>query len=259
MLREKALRSGLKTRFFGTKIYTFDTIDSTNNCAKAVAGCGAAEGTVVFAEQQTSGRGRLGRVWVANPNENLTFSLILRPRIPPEQMNVLPFYVAVAVAQAVEQSTGLEVECKWPNDLMIHGRKFAGILIEGSVKQNAIEHVVVGIGINVNQAQFPQDLSASATSLRLETRREIDRTLVFRETLSSLEYHYTKISSDGLDFVLPQWLRRASMLNKPVSVLQQGETITGIMKGVSPDGGLVVVSNGTERVLASPEATILRT
>src|SRR5262245_16275471 len=90
MLRERTLRTGLKTRVFGTKIYTFETIDSTNNCAKAVAACGAAEGTIVFSEQQTSGKGRLGRLWVANANENLTFSVILRPRVAPDQLNVLP-------------------------------------------------------------------------------------------------------------------------------------------------------------------------
>ncbi len=258
MLRERTLRTGLKTRVFGTKIYTFETIDSTNNCAKAVAGCGAAEGTIVFAEQQTSGRGRLGRLWVANPNENLTFSVILRPGIAPDQLNVLPLYVAVAVAQAVEKSTGLEVECKWPNDLLIRGKKFAGILIEGSVKQNAVEHVVVGIGINVNQQQFPDDLASKATSLRLETSREIDRALLFRDILVSLENHYTKVSSDGFDSVLPLWLGRTKMLNKPVSVLQQGQTITGIMKGLSPEGGLVVLTDGTEKVLAAPEATVIR-
>src|SRR4030065_267755 len=103
MYSEKTLRKGLKTRVFGNKIYTFDTIDSTNNCAKAVAGVGAVEGTVVIAEQQTAGRGRLGRIWQANPNENLTFSIILRPKVNPDSLNLLPLYVAVALAQAIER------------------------------------------------------------------------------------------------------------------------------------------------------------
>ena len=258
MLRERMLRTGLKTRIFGTKIYTFETIDSTNNCAKAVAACGAVEGTVVFSEQQTSGKGRLGRLWVANPNENLTFSVILRPRITPDQLDVLPLYVAVAVAQAVEKATGLDVVCKWPNDLLIRGKKFAGILIEGSVKQNNVEYVVVGIGINVNQRQFAADLASKATSLQLEGKGEIDRAILFRETLVSLESNYTKVSSDGFDSVLPLWLGRTKMLNKPVSVLQQGQTFTGIMKGLSPEGGLVLLADGIEKVLTAPEATVIR-
>jgi len=257
MLRERSLRTGLKTRFFGNKIYSFDTIDSTNNCAKAVAGCGATEGTVVIAEQQTLGRGRLGRPWIANPNENLMFSVILRPAIPPDQLNVLPLYVAVAVAQSAEQVTGMEVECKWPNDLMIRGKKFSGILIEGSVKQNKVEYVVIGIGINVNQREFPADLAARATSLRLELNREIDRVELFREILHSLENHYTRISTHGFDSVLPLWLQRTKMLNRPVSVLQQGQTITGVMKGLSPQGGLVVLADGMEKVLVAGDATIV--
>lgn len=223
-----------------------------------MAGCGAPEGTVVIAEQQTSGKGRLGRPWIASPNENLTFSIILRPRITPDKLNVLPLYVAVAVAQAIEQHTGLEVECKWPNDLLVRGKKIAGILIEGSVKQNAVEHVIIGIGINVNQQQFPQELSTTATSLRLEVHREVDRIALFRETLSSLEYHYTAVSSNGFDSVVPLWLSRAKMLNKPISVVQEGQTITGIVKGISPDGGLVLDTNGIEKVLVAPETTVLR-
>ena len=186
MYTAQALRQGLKTQRFGNKIFTFDTIDSTNNCARALAGCWADEGTVIIAEQQTAGKGRLGRVWQANPNENLTFSIILRPTANPEQVNLLPLYVAVAVAQAIERTTSLKVECKWPNDLLVNNRKVAGILLEGSVKDNTLEYVVVGIGVNVNQVAFAHDLEGKATSLRLEGGKEVDRLLLFRELLSSL-------------------------------------------------------------------------
>jgi len=254
---EQTLREGLKTHFFGRKIYAFGSIDSTNNCAKAIAGCGAAEGTVVIAEQQTSGKGRLGRLWIANPNENLTFSVVLRPSIAPDTLSVLPFYVAVAVAQAVEKIAGVQVECKWPNDLLIHGKKFAGILIEGSVKQNTVDHVVIGIGMNVNQQHFPADLAPKATSLRLETNREINRVQVFKETLLSLENHYKQTTSSGFDTVVPLWLSRTTMLNKQISVLQQGHTITGIMKGLSREGGLVVLADGTEKVVLAADTTVV--
>jgi BirA family biotin operon repressor/biotin-[acetyl-CoA-carboxylase] ligase len=132
MLSEQTLRKGLGTRAFGNKIFAFDTIDSTNSCAKAVAGCGAEEGTVVIADHQTNGRGRHGRVWQSTPNENLMFSIVLRPNLPAEGLNLLPLYVAVAISDAIQSLAGLRPECKWPNDLLMNGKKVAGILIEGS-------------------------------------------------------------------------------------------------------------------------------
>jgi len=257
MFSEKTLRKGLKTRFFGNKIYTFDTIDSTNNCAKAVAGVGAVEGTVVIAEQQTAGRGRLGRIWQANPNENLTFSIILRPKVNPDSLNLLPLYVAVGLAQAIEKTTGLKVECKWPNDLLIDKKKVAGILIEGSIKQNQVEYVVIGIGINVNQQSFASDLAPKATSLRLSSGKEIERTMLFRETLLTLESTYAGVSSTGFQSILPQWLSRSTMINKPISVSQQGTLISGVVKGLSHDGGLILQSEGAEKTLFAGDVTIV--
>ena len=257
MYTEKALRKGLRTRVFGNKIYTFDSIDSTNNCAKAVAGCGAEEGTVVIAEKQTAGRGRLGRLWHANPNENLTFSIVLRPKLSAEAVNLIPLYVAVGVARAVERVTKLSVDCKWPNDLLVKGKKFAGILIEGSFKQNAVESVIVGIGINVNQQNFPPDLQSKATSLRLETNKEVDRRALLSETLSSLEELYKTINSDEIQSIITLWLSRSTMINKPISVSQQGNVISGIVKGLSKEGALVLQSNGTEQKLFAGDVTIV--
>ena len=257
MYSEKTLRKGLKTRVFGNKIYTFDTIDSTNNCAKAVAGVGAVEGTVVIAEQQTAGRGRLGRTWQANPNENLTFSIILRPKVNPDSLNLLPLYVAVALAQAIERTTGLKVECKWPNDLLIDKKKVAGILIEGSIKQNQVEYVVIGIGINVNQQSFAGELAPKATSLRLSSGKEIERTMLFRESLLILESTYAGVSSTGFQSILPQWLSRSTMINKPISVSQQGNLISGVVKGLSRDGGLILQSGGAEKTLFAGDVTIV--
>ena len=257
MYNGHALRKGLKTQLFGNKIYTFDTIDSTNNCARALASCWAEEGTVIIAEQQTAGRGRLGRMWQANPNENLMFSIILRPEVSPETLNLMPLYVAVAVAEAVERVTKLEVECKWPNDLLINRKKFAGILLEGSVKQNAVEYVVIGIGVNVNQQSFAGELEHRATSLRLETHREVDRTALFRKILKSLEGHYNIVSSKGFQSILPLWTSHSSMINKKISVSQQGNVISGVVKGLSTEGGLILQSEGSEKTLFAGDVTIV--
>jgi BirA family biotin operon repressor/biotin-[acetyl-CoA-carboxylase] ligase len=258
MFTEQLLRKGLKTHVFGNKIYAFDSVDSTNNCAKAVAGIGAAEGTVIISEQQTAGRGRLGRQWQAEPNQNLMFSLVLRPKISPETLNLLPLYVAVAVSEAIERTTGLNVECKWPNDILYQGKKLAGILIEASTKQNAVEYVVIGIGINVNQMKFEGDLLSKATSLRLECQKEVDRLVLFRQVLTSLESGYKAVSSSGFQSVIPQWSARSTMINRQVSVSEHGNIISGIVKGLSPDGGLVLRTNGTEQTVFAGDVTILQ-
>ncbi len=258
MLSEHLLRKGLKTRVFGNKIYSFDSIDSTNNCAKAIAGCGATEGTVVIAEQQTAGKGRLGRLWQSNPNENLMLSVVLRPRVSPNALNLLPLYVAVAVSEAVEKVTGLKVECKWPNDILYNGKKLAGILIEGSVKQNLVEYVVIGIGINVNQAKFEGELSTKASSLRMESQKEVDRPTLFRELLKSLEGQYKATSTSGFQSVVPQWIARSTMMNRTISVSQQGTIISGVVKGLSADGGLVLQTNGSEQTLFAGDVTVLQ-
>lgn len=258
MLSENILRKGLKTRTFGNKIYSFDTIDSTNNCAKAVAGCGAEEGTIVITEQQTAGKGRLGRQWQSNPNENLMFSLVLRPQVSPDTLNLLPLYVAVAVSEAIENATGLKVECKWPNDILYKGKKIAGILIEGSVKQNMMDYVVIGIGINVNQTRFEGELSTKASSLRLETNREINRTKLFHEVIGRLEQDYKSFQSSGFQSVVPQWIAHTSMINRTISVSQQGNVISGVVKGLSPEGGLVLQTNGTEKTVLAGDVTVLQ-
>ena len=258
MFTEQFLRKGLKTRAFGSKIYAFDSVDSTNNCAKAVAGCGAPEGTVVITEHQTAGRGRFGRQWEAEANQNLMFSLVLRPKAAPESFNLLPLYVAVAVSEAIERATGLKVECKWPNDILYRGKKLAGILIEGSVKHNTVEHVVIGIGINVNQMKFEGDLLAKASSLRIECQKEIDRAMLFREVLDSLEREYAAISRAGFQSIVPQWLSRSTMINRTISVSQQGNVISGVVKGLSLEGGLILQTNGSEQTLIAGDVTVLQ-
>ncbi len=257
VLTEETLRQGIKARQFGRKVYTFETIDSTNNCAKALAGCFAQEGTVVFAEHQSAGRGRLGRAWEANPNENLMFSVILRPSLSPEAVNLLPLYAAVAVAAAVEKTTGLSVQCKWPNDLLIDGKKFAGILLEGSLKQSSVEYVVIGIGINVNQMEFPPTLMQKATSLRLSLGREIDRPALFREVMNSMEQYHNTLTPGKFSAVVPLWTTRTQMLNRQISIDQQGSVLSGIVRGISPEGGLVVALADREQTLFAGDVTIL--
>ncbi len=257
MLKEDTLRRGLKTRTLGGKIYTFEVIDSTNNCARALASCWAPEGTVVIAEQQTAGKGRLGRTWQANPNENLTLSVILRPGNAPGSVNLLPLLVSVAVSEAVQSLTGITPECKWPNDLLIGGKKVAGILLEGSLKKEELEFVVVGIGINVNQTAFSPEIQNLATSLKLATGTDVNREELFKLILERLEAHYVSLKPGGFEPVLSLWQSRSTMAGKRVSVKSNGSVLTGTVKGLSPEGGLVLRSNGTEHTLLAGDVTVL--
>lgn len=257
MLTDRVLRKGLRTRSFGHKIYSFDTIDSTNNCAKAVAACGADEGTVVFSEHQTEGRGRLGRSWFGNPGENLAFSIVLRPKTNMESLNLVPLFVGVAIAEAVEKSMKVQVECKWPNDLLVDGRKFCGILIESSMKQNQVEHIVVGVGVNVNQVSFPDDFLTPPTSLRIVTGQELDRAKLFRDILTSLEQNYLFVSSRGFQSILPHWLSRTTMINSRISVSHQGGVVSGVVKGITNDGGLILQTATAEQTLFAGDVTIV--
>ncbi len=257
MVSESELRKGLKARTFGSKIYTFETIDSTNNCARVLASCWAPEGTVVFAEEQTAGRGRLGRSWIANPRENLTFSIILRPSGSPDSLNVLPLCVGVALADVIERMSGLEVVCKWPNDILIQGKKAAGILIEGSLRETTVDYVVVGIGLNVNQKTFSGDIAARATSLALAAGHEFDRVQIFQDLLTSLERHYRRFRQKGFDEIVPLWMSRSRMIGSRIAVSQNGTVLTGTVKGLTNHGELLLDHDGEERAFLAGDVTIL--
>ncbi|HEX9615756.1 MAG TPA: biotin--[acetyl-CoA-carboxylase] ligase, partial [Bacteroidota bacterium] len=163
MLSKETLLSSLSTSLFGRKLFVFESIDSTNTCARTLAEAGMEEGAVVLAEYQTSGRGRHGRTWNAEPGENLLFSVLLRPAIPRTSAGFLTFFAAVSVAQALEEVSESRIECKWPNDLLLNGKKVSGILLENTFEKDRVDYSVIGIGINVNQSSFPNHLIPTAT------------------------------------------------------------------------------------------------
>jgi BirA family biotin operon repressor/biotin-[acetyl-CoA-carboxylase] ligase len=257
MISSVKLRKGLQTDRFGRKIYTFESIDSTNNCARALAECDAHEGTVVVAEHQSAGKGRLGRTWTSRPGENLMFSVVLRPDVEAGSVNLLSLVAAVAVAEAVEKVTGVKAECKWPNDLLSGGRKFAGILLESSLSGSELDYVVAGIGLNVNQMEFPPDIRDRATSLALLTGTTHDRTRLFHEILARLEGLYDTCHREGMSAVLPLWMQRATMFRRTITVAHNSRIVRGTMSGLSPEGGLILQTDGEEHVLFAGDVTIL--
>jgi len=255
MLSSKDLTRGLTTAWIGRSIHTFDTIDSTNARARSLAVAGAESGTVVFAEHQTAGRGRLGRTWNAEAGANLLFSVILRPDISKERVPLLTFYAAVAVAEGVDRVAESHVETKWPNDLLLGGRKFCGILIESSIARGNCDHVVVGVGMNVNQRQFPDDLRSSATSLSLALDTTFDRVQILQSVLRSLERWHDHMQANGFHTLLAAWKSRCRMFGVPVRITASDGEHRGTALSLADDGGLVVQFADAIRVIYAGDVT----
>ena len=259
MHSEEEFQHGLTTKVFGRTLFVFETIDSTNTYAKALASNGAEEGTVVIADHQTSGRGRFGRTWFAEPGSSLLFSIIIRPTFNADKAGLLPFFAAVGIALAVETVTGLQCECKWPNDILLHHKKSCGILLESTYQYNKLDYAIIGIGLNVNQMNFSGDLAATATSLRKEYGRELDRRNVFRQIMSSLESLYTDVNRGNFDTVLMEWKARAAVFGKRIKLSQTANVIEGIAIALADDGGLIVETGSGQRVFHAGDVTFTKT
>ena len=257
MYSKEELLQGLTSKIIGRKLFVFDSIDSTNTCGKTLAEAGIEEGTVVFAEHQTAGRGRNGRMWVSESQNNLLFSVVVRPQLPKEQVAFLTFYSAVSIAQAVESIVGCSVECKWPNDLLLNGRKFCGILLESSFQQSTPDYSIIGIGMNVNQKSFDEGMRNRATSLSLEQNAEFDRKQVFQRILVYMDRLYGDVQSGNFQNIMKEWNSRCKMFGKSVTVERSHDRLSGTAMGLSPDGGLMIETpEGTSTVYAG-DASIL--
>lgn len=256
MLSKEHILNDLQTDLIGRKLFVFESIDSTNACAKTLAEAGSEEGTVVAADFQTSGRGRLGRAWLAEPNTNLLFSVLLRPPSQKHAAGLLTFYAAVSVARAVESATGLSVECKWPNDLLLSRKKFCGILLENSLEKDRLAYAVIGIGVNVNQRSFDRFLS-SATSLSNELGKAVDRADLFKRILLELDAQYKSICAGQSERILSEWNSRCRMYGQEITVSQHNETISGTAVGLSDEGGLILRTPAGNKTIFAGDVTIL--
>ncbi|MDD5558582.1 MAG: biotin--[acetyl-CoA-carboxylase] ligase [Candidatus Methylomirabilis sp.] len=241
-LDESAIRAGLVTRRIGTTIHLFQEVDSTNDEAVALASRSEAEGAIVIAEAQRRGRGRLGRRWQSPRGLGLYLSVILRPTIPPHGAPVLTLMGAVAGVEAIERTTGLITALKWPNDLIVHGRKVGGMLSEMAVEGSRLLHVILGIGINVNQteADFDGELRQTAGSLRVEAGHPVDRTAIVRSFCESLDSWYERFLSDSSLPILEHVRRRCLTLGRQVTARSGDQEISGLAVELESDGRLVI-------------------
>jgi len=257
MLSKEEILKDLGTRQIGKKVFVFESLDSTNVCAKTLAEAGTEDGTVVVADYQSEGRGRLGRRWEAQPGTSLLFSTVLRPPLLNESAGLLTFFAAVSVARALEHETGLHIECKWPNDLLLKGRKVCGILIENSLSQQGLVYSIAGIGLNVGQRTFPEAFLNKATSLVRESGKTMNRARLLRTILSEMDKFYEDVREPRFDRILDEWNSRCTMFGKKITVLQHDQRLDGSAVGLSSEGGLILeTAKGIETVFAG-DVTIL--
>ncbi|HTY37928.1 MAG TPA: biotin--[acetyl-CoA-carboxylase] ligase [Bacteroidota bacterium] len=257
MYSKEELLQGLQTRVIGKKIFVFETIDSTNACARTLGDAGGDEGELVIAEFQTSGRGRLGRSWIAEEHTSLLFSILLRPQVQAEMAGLLTLFASAAVARAIERIAASRVECKWPNDLLLGGKKFCGILLENSLQQTALRYSIVGIGINVNQQTFSPEIADRATSLALHTGGMVDRKAVLQSVLREMDEMYPAIREGDFDFVVKEWTDRCTMFGKHVKVLQHDHVIEGKALRLHQDAGLVLSTPDGPVTVYAGDVTII--
>ncbi len=239
---------GLKARRLKGPVHYFEEVASTNDLAKELAAKGAPEGTLVVAEAQTRGRGRLGRDWESPAGTGLYVSLLLRPPLPPTEMPQITLTTAVAVARALRRSTGITPGIKWPNDLLLAGKKLGGILTEMETESEQIRHLVVGLGLNVNNPAFPEELSPIATSLRMTTGRKHCRVKILQAWLEEFEELYELFLGRQFAVILEEWRSLAVTLGQLVTVWQGPRSIRGRALEVAPDGALLLEMESGEMV-----------
>jgi len=244
------IKSGLNTKIIGSHIYYFDSLDSTMNTAMQLGIKAASEGTVVLAEAQKKGRGRLGRDWVSPKYKGIYLSLILRPQIPPGQLPILTLLTAVSICEALESACSLDAKIKWPNDIFVHNKKLGGILTELNAEMDEVRFVVIGVGLNVNNDK--NSLLPGATSIAAEKGQAYNRVYILQQILRNLEKNYFFLKTNGGDFIIKEWRLRNITLGRRVKISLHKDHIEGEAVDIDSDGALLLRKDSglTHRVTA---------
>jgi len=252
---------GLDTNTIGkVGIVHHHLTDSTNTQARELAREGAPEGTLVVAEAQSAGRGRKGRSWLASSGEGLLFALSLRPDMEPSRAALITLMTAVSVAEALIQETGINARIKWPNDILVGRKKLAGILTEMSMELDAVDYVIVGLGLNINTPAdaFHDDIQEIATSVLAEAASPFSRISLLRAILSRFEAHYTTLSTQGPESILTRWKSLSDIVGRRVCVSMMREDVEGRVLDIDPDGVLLVENEAGESLrILSGDVTYL--
>lgn len=247
----------LKTKVLGKKIYYFEEIGSTNNEAKALSRERAEEGTLFIAEKQLGGKGRLGRTWESPSKTGIWMSLVLCPDIMPQYASQITLVAGLGMCEAIKEITGLDAKIKWPNDIVVNGKKICGILTEMSAQVEAIDYIVVGIGVNVNMLNFPKTLPY-ASSLALEGDKAYSRREIVARFLEIFEKDYEAYKQKpNLEAIIERYEEACITLHQQIKIVSRNEEIIAQGKGITKDGALVIkMADGTEKQISSGEVSV---
>jgi BirA family biotin operon repressor/biotin-[acetyl-CoA-carboxylase] ligase len=247
---------------FWNKVFFYESVDSTNERALALPAPETfAHGTVVITDSQSRGRGRIGRKWISPPGRNIYMSMLLKPEIRPRDVAFLTIAGALAGAVALGNITGLDARIKWPNDLMVNGKKIGGILTESRSGAEKVNIAVIGIGVNVNSESidFPEELRGVVTSARAETGRVFSRVKIIVDILKELELRYKALVREGRQPLLKEWKGRSSTIGKEVRIVLSEAVLSGVADTVDDEGMLVVrLRSGETRRISSGDVIELR-
>ncbi|MDF2801730.1 MAG: BirA [Anaerocolumna sp.] len=241
VIDSKALENYITTKILGKNIMYYEEIDSTNTVAKRIGKETSTHGVLVLANKQNAGRGRLGREWDSPKNEGIWMSLILKPVINITKASMLTLIAALAVNKGIRVVTGLESYIKWPNDIIINGKKVCGILTEMSTSKDILECIVVGIGINVSNTCFEPDIKNKATSLKSEGCLQIDKLQLINEIMLAMEYYYEIfLRNQSLVDLSAEYNKWLINRNNTVKIIEREESYTGVALGINDLGELLV-------------------
>lgn len=241
LLKEEEVSLNLQTKWLGRELYCYDSLDSTNLEIRRLGEKGACHGTTVITEEQTMGRGRRGRNWLGQAGCGIWMSFLLRPAIQAENSSMLTLVTALAVEEAIRETTGIPSGIKWPNDIIINGKKVCGILTEMSLQMDEINYIVVGIGINVNIEKFPQELEDKATSLQLENGKKMKRAPLVAKVLECFEKYYDIfLKTEDLSALMGLYNDLLVHKDQEIRVIRSQSEEIGYSRGINAKGELIV-------------------
>lgn len=258
LMTEAEIKSLMHTDWVAKEVLYFDTIDSTNTKAQELAEKGYPSGTLVVADKQDSGKGRRGRSWVSPSGTGIFMTLMIKPDINPNNASMLTLVAALAVAKAITSVTGEEALIKWPNDIVVNSKKVCGILTEMNAQFDYINNIVVGIGINVHNESFPEEISQMASSLMIEAGgKRFHRAQIIAETMSYFEQYYdTFLKTQDLSALVREYDELLVNRNKSVRVLDPKEPFDGKAMGITPKGELIVDTWESRKLVSSGEVSV---
>lgn len=257
IITKEELSEIMTTQSLGRDIRYFNEIDSTNEEAKRLARLSESEGVTVIADKQTAGKGRLGRTWDSPSGTNIFMSILLRPQIKPDKASQVTLIAGLAMCEAVREVTNLDAQIKWPNDIVVNGKKVSGILTEMSAEIDGVNYIVVGIGVNVNNANFPGNLPY-ATSLRIEGEKEYQRRDIIKVFFEKFEPYYMAYKKNPtLEMILPSYKRYCITLADKVKIIDSIKEYIATPLDVTTDGSLLIrTEEGEEKTIFSGEVSV---